>query len=103
MKRMILATVLALGVSAFANHDGSKHEGGDGPCKPIKDACQAAGFEKGKHKEGKGLHKDCTSKILKGEQVAGVTVNAADIEACKAHRAEHKGKGKGKHVKEKKD
>jgi hypothetical protein len=93
MRNIIFTAVLAAGLSAFAAGEGAGKPEGNHPCKPIREACKAAGFEKGKHKEGKGLMKDCMAKILNGEQVAGVTANAADVDACKAKQAEHKGKG----------
>jgi hypothetical protein len=56
----------------------------DGPCKKVVEACKAAGFKKGDHKSGKGLHKDCVQKLLAGQTVDGVTVDSADVESCKA-------------------
>lgn len=59
------------------------------PCKEIKAACEAGGFVKGAHKEGKGLYKDCLKKIIGGETVAGVTVAPELIAACKAKKGKH--------------
>ncbi len=56
----------------------------DGSCKKLVDACKAAGFVKGAHKTGKGLFKDCMEPLLAGKTVEGVTVDAADVTACKA-------------------
>ena len=57
----------------------------DRPCQKIKSACQAAGFKK-----GKGLVVDCVKKVLDGETVAGVTVEAADLSACQERRESRK-------------
>lgn len=66
---------------------GEEHH--EGPCKKLKEACVAAGFKKGEHKSGKGLHLDCMKPVLEGKTVAGVTVSAEDIAACKVKAAEH--------------
>jgi hypothetical protein len=70
------------------------------PCKNIEKACEAAGFVKGQHKEGKGkgLWIDCMQKLKNGETVEGVNVAPAEIEACKAKVQEHK-EHKAKHKK----
>ncbi len=60
------------------------------PCKEIASACKAAGFEKGKAKDGKGLIKNCMKPIMSGEAVAGVTVSADQVAACKEKRANRK-------------
>lgn len=64
--------------------------GQEHPCKKIMESCTAAGFKKGGYKEGKGLFKDCMQPIMEGKTVAGVTASPADIEACKAHKEDHK-------------
>ena len=66
------------------------------PCHAIKAACKAAGFERGDHKEGKGLFSDCMRPILEGKAVAGVTVKAEDVQGCKTFEANHKGHREGK-------
>lgn len=94
-------TALVLSLPALSNHH--EHEPTEGPCFKIKQACEAAGFEKGKHKEKKGLMKNCMKPLMHGETVAGVTIAAEDIAACKEkhdHKKEHR---KGKHHKGKKD
>lgn len=52
-------------------------------CRDVMEACKAAGFKRGEHKNGKGLHADCVGKLFKGEPVAGVRVPADKIESCK--------------------
>lgn len=56
------------------------------PCKIIKDACEAAGFFRGGHKEGKGLFKDCIAKLKAGQAVTGVTVSTETVSACQNKR-----------------
>ncbi len=56
------------------------------PCKQIEQACSAAGFVKGGAKEGKGLYVHCIRPLLEGKSVAGVTVDAATIQACQEKR-----------------
>ena len=58
MKKLILGLAIIL-TSSFAH----AHEG---PCKEIKEACEAAGFVKGGAKEGKGLWMDCIAPIMQG-------------------------------------
>jgi hypothetical protein len=54
------------------------------PCKAIEASCKAAGFVKGKASEGKGLWKNCMQPIMDGQSVAGVSVDAATMQACQA-------------------
>ncbi len=59
----------------------------EGACKKLADACKAAGYQAGQHKAtGKGLHVDCMKKLLAGQTVEGVTVDAADVAACKVQK-----------------
>lgn len=58
------------------------------PCMAIRTACQAAGFVVGDVKSGKGLMENCMKPIINGQTVNGVTVNQADIDACKAKGSE---------------
>ena len=97
MNKLTLAlgtlSILTLSLSpAFAN------EGGDGgPCKKIREACIAGGFTAGGHKDGnKGLHIDCMKKIMGGETVAGVTIPAEEVAACKAKKDKRKEKREAK-------
>jgi hypothetical protein len=52
------------------------------PCMQIKKACEAAGFQRGKTKEG-NLVKDCMQKITNGESVKNVNVSADVVNGCK--------------------
>jgi hypothetical protein len=90
MKLLIASLVLVGSVNVFAN----EHEnmGKDHPCKEVKEACEAAGFKKGAHKEGKGLWMDCIQKLKEGQAVAGVTVPAEKLAACKAKKESHEEK-----------
>ena len=92
MKTLIGALVLFAGTVAVA-------EGGGGfdskplpkPCQTIADACRAAGYHPGGHKEGKGLWKDCVAPILDGKPIAGVKPKADDVKACQANRPTDRG------------
>lgn len=70
----------------------AEKEEADHPCVKVKAACEAAGFKKGAHKDGKGLIKDCIKKVMDGETVVGVTVPAEEVTACKEKRVEHQQK-----------
>lgn len=76
MFRSVIALAFVFSSTAFSH----EHEGkeGHGECKPVKEACEKAGFVKGGHKEGKGLIMDCMGKIAKGEKVEGVAIDPAD-------------------------
>lgn len=62
----------------------------EGPCKQIKDACEKAGFVKGKAKEGTGLWVDCINPIMQGKpqpakaKITLPTIDASVVSACKA-------------------
>jgi hypothetical protein len=86
MKKIIILLTVLTASHVFA--EGEKNK----PCLEIKKACESAGFSKGKHKEGKGLHKDCMQKLAAGEVVAGVSISADVISACKKKRDDHKAK-----------
>ena len=99
MKKVIL-TLLALSLAipaAFAeNTTVPKGEGKDHPCMKIEQACNAAGFVKGRAKEGKGLIVNCMKPLLAGKSVPGVTVDAATIQHCqdiRDKRSHNSGKG----------
>ena len=84
MKKMNFA-LLTLSIASLSIGPVFANE--DGPCKKIKSACEAGGYEKGAHKKnGKGLFVDCMKKIMNGEAVEGVTVAAEDVAACKAKK-----------------
>lgn len=88
MSKAIFAMIIfSVGV-VFAQEETSK------PCLEVKKACEAAGFTKGKHKDGKGLYKDCMQKLGNGESVEGVSISADAVAACKEKRADHKEKKK---------
>lgn len=69
--------------------DAAEHH--DGPCIKIMEACKNAGFgAKASAADKKSLSKSCIQPLLAGQKVAGVTVDASDISACKAKKAELK-------------
>jgi hypothetical protein len=80
-KRIALFSLL-VGLSSLARADSPP--AGEHPCAKLKAACEAAGFVKGGAKSGKGLLKDCMLPVMAGHPIAGVTVDPADVQACKA-------------------
>ena len=66
-------------VSASPAGDGSSPR----PCHTIEEACKSAGFVQGGAVESKGIWNNCILPVMNGKAVAGVTVSAADIHACK--------------------
>ncbi len=69
-----------------------------GPCREIRAACEAGGFTKGGHKDGKnkGLFMDCMKKIMAGESVQGVTVASEQVAACKEKKEKRHSKKENK-------
>ncbi|MGZ3695914.1 MAG: hypothetical protein ACXWQO_17625 [Bdellovibrionota bacterium] len=95
LRVLSIVGALALVVSVAAQAKEEKEH----PCMKIKAACEAAGFKKGDHKDGKGLYKDCLQKIKAGQSVPGVSVTAEDMSACSANvekRKEKKAANAGK-------
>jgi hypothetical protein len=88
MNKIILSMIVFSFSVAFAQDETSK------PCLEVKKACELAGFTKGKHKDGKGLYKDCMQKLGSGESVEGVSISADAISACKEKRTDLKEKKK---------
>ena len=90
MKTALLTLlVLTLAIpAAFAEvTTAANGESKDHPCVKIQQACNAAGFAKGGAKERKGLFANCVKPILDGQDVPGVTVDAATIQACQNIKA----------------
>ena len=81
---LLVAAITALGSNVRAEEEGKNH-----PCKAVHEACEAAGFKKGDHKDKKGLYLDCVNPLLKGESVQGVTVQPDAVAACKAMKEQH--------------
>ena len=92
LKVLVTAALVFGGAQVFAHegHEGKGH--GEGPCKALREACKGAGFEKGMHKEGKGLIMDCMAKVGAGEKVEGIAFDpaAAENKACMDHLAKMK-------------
>ncbi len=90
LKVLVTAAFIFAGAQVLA-HEGHEHGGGkgEGACKALKEACKKAGYEKGKHKDGKGLIVDCMGKVAKGETVEGLSFDTAAPEnkACIDHLA----------------
>jgi hypothetical protein len=80
MKKLLLVAscLLAFNFSSVSFADDAH------PCKNLETACKAAGFYKGGSDSGKGLYKDCIEPIANGKTIAGITVEKADIDSCKA-------------------
>jgi hypothetical protein len=82
----VFCITLATGGIGFASPSGSPSPEEENPCKTISSACESAGYVK--HGKGKNLWRDCMHPILSGQSVEGVQVNAADVRACEARKAE---------------
>jgi hypothetical protein len=89
MKTLLLTLIVLGSGSSFAQSTGTAPAGKTHPCQQVKSACESAGFVKGDHKDKKGLYKDCMQPLMAGQSVAGVSVGADVISACKAKKAEH--------------
>jgi hypothetical protein len=89
MRLLFVASALLLATPSFA--EGGKEEPLPKPCQTIATACEAAGFHRGGHKEGKGLWKDCVAPILDGRTIPGVSVASDDVKACQAKRPRDRG------------
>ena len=88
MRIVGVASIVSLfAVVAIASETGSKGsppKSESKPCRVIVKACRAAGFEKGKWLEGKGLFADCIAPIIAhGRSVEGVKIDPANVGACK--------------------
>lgn len=88
---LILKFILVFSMQTQYASAQESNEHQDGPCIKLMEACKAAGYNKSMNLK-KSLSKDCLQPLLNGQKVEGVTVNADDIEACKAKKAEVKSK-----------
>lgn len=88
MSKLLFALFLGWGLTFTANAQPDEAPPKSGPCKKIHEACESAGFAKGKHKEGKGIMWDCMKPLMDGKTVEGVSVTAEDLEACKAAKGQ---------------
>ncbi len=86
---LVFGFAAALGGVALADDPAAPPAGH--PCAKIVAACQAAGYSKG-GASGKDLRHDCMKPIMTGGSAAGVTVDANDVQACKAKMQAHRGK-----------
>lgn len=77
---IISALILSLSFSSFAN-ESSDHQ--DGPCKKIMDACKNA---KSDSKQKSSIYKECFQPLMNDQSVEGVSIDKADVAACKAKR-----------------
>lgn len=90
MKIPVLPFTFALALSASVTYAQPTAQQ-DGPCMKIMEACKNAGF--GRANPGgtrTSLSKDCMQPLLNGQPVTGITLNPADIAACKAKKSELK-------------
>ncbi len=72
----VLATQQAFAFGKFPN---------DRSCGLIAKACLKAGFVEQKS-ETKGIWRNCMEPVLLGQSVSGVTVDAAVVKSCRAHK-----------------
>lgn len=87
MRTLIAVAVVLCAGAATAENDAPLPK----PCQTIATACEAAGYHRHGHKEGKGLWKDCVAPILDGRAIPGVTANPDDVKACQAKRPKDRG------------
>jgi len=84
---ILLLTTLLMPLQSFAHGKEMK----DSPCRPLYDACEAAGFVKGDAAPtGKDLWDDCKKPLIDGKTVAGVSVDQSDINKCKKFKESKK-------------
>ncbi|WP_413584114.1 hypothetical protein [Bdellovibrio sp. HCB274] len=87
MKLLISTLLFFISSISFATPGGygagQGHGGKTGPCQKVKTACETAGFVGGDRNAPKKLWKDCVDPLMAGKSVKGVSVSAADVEACK--------------------
>lgn len=91
MKPLLFKAILVFAMQTQYALAQESNEHQDGPCIKLMEACKGAGYIKSLNQK-KSLSKDCLQPLLNGQKVEGVTVNADDIEACKAKKAEVKSK-----------
>ena len=84
MKRLILIASLLLSVSTFAKEDTELR---DAPCNKLTEAC--TNYIKNSAQK-KSFSRDCMKPLLSGAKIDGLSVNEADIKACKIKKAELK-------------
>jgi len=66
-------------------------------CVQVRQACQSAGFVKGKAADGKNLYRDCITPIAKGQSVKGVVIEASAAKSCQQARAQRQQKVRTSH------
>jgi hypothetical protein len=85
-----LSSILVLAADPVPGASSPASSKKKGPCRALReaaiDACSAAHFEKGKHKERRGLFKDCVKPLTEGKAVEGVTIDPALVTACQGAR-----------------
>jgi hypothetical protein len=94
---LIVLVSFTLGQRAAADDHEPKGEDGK-PCREIREACEAAGFEKKQAKEGKGLYVDCIRPLMTGEaprEKATIALPAVSSELIASCKAKHPNFGKG--------
>lgn len=90
---MNLAMSLLLFFGACLANAFESNENQQGQCMKIMELCKSAGFT-GTSKQNTNLYKDCFQPLLEGRSVAGVSVPASDLSACKAKRESSRKKDK---------
>lgn len=59
----------------------------DKPCATIAKACLASGFARSEA-PGKRFWQDCMKPVILGQAVIGVTVDSAEVQACRVGKIE---------------
>ena len=93
--KTILLSALFISFSSYAAlaDDSAEHQ--DGPCKKVMDACKEAVDNARIANQKMSIYKDCFQPLMKDQSVPKVSINKADVSACKAKREAHQQK-KGK-------
>ena len=93
--KSILLCALFISFSSFITlaEEAADHQ--DGPCKKVMDACKEAVDAAKITNQKMSIYKDCFQPLMKDQTVAKVSIDKADVSACKAKREAHQQK-KGK-------
>ncbi|MBC7466188.1 MAG: hypothetical protein H7256_09355 [Bdellovibrio sp.] len=93
--KSILLCALFISLFSFSAFSEETAEHQDGPCKKVMDACKEAVDAAKTSNRKMSIYKDCFQPLMKDQTVTKVSIDKADVSACKAKREAHQQK-KGK-------